>query len=553
MKKLRCAIYTRKSTEEGLDMDFNSLDAQREACEAYVTSQRSEGWTLVPNAYDDGGVSGGTMERPALQRLLCDVRAGKVDVIVVYKVDRLTRALSDFAKIVDVLDAAGASFVSVTQAFNTTTSMGRLTLNVLLSFAQFEREVIAERVRDKVAQSKARGIWMGGVVPLGYDVEDRKLMPNAIEATTVVHIFRYYLDQPSVRALKLALDAQGVRTKIQQGKSGPRGGVPFSRGALYWLLSNPIYIGKLRHKDKVHEGQHEAIISTDLWDAVQAKLEASTAERANAIIPNGIALLTGMIRDADDRPMSPSFTVKQGRRYHYYVSSISKDIDREVPGKPAAPVARIAARSIETAARDAVRELLLDPARIAGLDDRAGAAVTSARIDTAAELARQVGPHADHGARNLFERLGLTVRVHPRRVAASLSASALIAALEHLPEGADHEPDRIDLVIRTDVQRGKRGTKLVIAGLEPVGRKPDPRLVNLIAKAHRARSNLFGDQASPRDRHIERLARLAYLAPDITHAILDGNQPAALTSRRLLKLPALPLAWPDQRRLLGFT
>jgi len=207
MKKLRCAIYTRKSTEDGLDMDFNSLDAQREACEAYVKSQRSEGWVLLPTAYDDGGVSGGTMDRPALQRLLGDVRDGRVDVIVVYKVDRLTRALSDFAKIVDILDAAGASFVSVTQAFNTTTSMGRLTLNVLLSFAQFEREVIAERVRDKIAQSKARGIWMGGPVPLGYDVQDRKLVVNAAEAETVRHIFRSYLDQPSVRALKITCSA----------------------------------------------------------------------------------------------------------------------------------------------------------------------------------------------------------------------------------------------------------------------------------------------------------------------------------------------------------
>ena len=424
---------------------------------------------------------------------------------------------------------------------------------VLLSFAQFEREVIAERVRDKVAQSKARGIWMGGVVPLGYNVQDRKLMPNAVEAATVAHIFRSYLDQPSVRALKLAIDGQGVRTKIQQGKSGPRGGVPFSRGALYWLLSNPIYIGKLRHKDRVHEGQHEAIISPDLWDAVQAKLAVSTAERANAITPSGIALFTGMIRDAENRPMSPSFTVKQGRRYHYYVSSISKDIDREASGVGTAPVARIAAPAIEAAARDAVRELLLDPARISGLDDRAGAGITRARIDTAAELARQIGPHADHGTRNLFERFGFTVEVHPARVVASLSASALIAALDHLPEVTDHEPDRIALVIRADVQRGKRGTKLVIAGPKPDGCKPDPRLINLIVRAHRVRSDLFGDQASTRDRHIERLARLAYLAPDITHAILDGKQPAALTSRRLLKLPALPLAWPDQRRLLGFT
>lgn len=553
MKKLRCAVYTRKSTEEGLDMDFNSLDAQREACEAYVTSQRSEGWSLLPGAYDDGGVSGGTLERPALQRLLRDVREGRVDVIVVYKVDRLTRALSDFARIVDVLDAAGASFVSVTQAFNTTTSMGRLTLNVLLSFAQFEREVIAERVRDKVAQSKARGIWMGGVVPLGYDVLDRKLLPNAAEAATVDHIFRSYLDQPSVRALKLALDEQGIRTKIQQGKSGPRGGVPFSRGALYWLLSNPIYIGKLRHRDRLHAGQHEAIVPIDLWDAVQAKLAASAAERANAVTRSGAALLTGMIRDAEDRPMSPSFTVKRARRYHYYVSSISKDIDRETHGVRGAPVTRIAARSIEAATREAVRTLLLDAGRIAGLDDQGSAIVTSRRIDTAAELARQVGPQSDLGTRTLFERLQLCLVIGKDRVAASLSHTALLAALDHRPTGDSVSEDRIALAIKADIHRGKRDAKLVIvtdAAKDPVA---DPRLVALVIKAHRARTDLFSGTAERGNRHIERLARLAYLAPDITTAILDGNQPPALTSRRLLKLPALPLAWADQRTLLGFS
>lgn len=553
MKKLRCAIYTRKSTEEGLDMDFNSLDAQREACEAYVTSQRAEGWTLIPAAYDDGGISGGTMDRPALQRLLADVRAGKVDVIVVYKVDRLTRALADFAKIVDILDAAGASFVSVTQAFNTTTSMGRLTLNVLLSFAQFEREVIAERVRDKIAQSKARGIWMGGPVPLGYDVKERKLIPNAAEAATVVHIFQTYLEQPSVRALKMRLDEQGVRTKVQQTKSGPRGGCAFSRGALYWLLSNPISIGKLRHKDKVHDGQHEAIIPIDLWEAVQAKLAASATERGNAMTGNGPALLQGLIHDGSGRPMSPSFTVKAGRRYPYYVSSISKDIDRETHTSRVAPVTRIAARTIESAAREAVRALLTDEARIADLDITADATLTQHRIATAAELARQLGPNASLGARNLFERLNLSIVIHADRVVADLSRSALRATLDHRAGDDLDEEERIGLTIAADIHRGKRSTRLVIAAAKTDIRAPDPRLVALIAKAHRAREHLFVSAASRGDRHAERLARLAYLAPDITSAILDGAQPRALTSRRLLKLPALPLGWPDQRRLLGFS
>ena len=551
MKKLRCAIYTRKSTEEGLDMAFNSLDAQREACEAYVTSQKAEGWVLVPGDYDDGGFSGGTMDRPALARLLGDVRAGKVDVIVVYKVDRLTRALSDFARIVDVLDAAGASFVSVTQAFNTTTSMGRLTLNVLLSFAQFEREVIAERVRDKVAQSKARGIWMGGNVPLGYDVRDRKLLANPAEAATVVHIFQSYLDQPSVRALKAELDTQDVRTKVQQGKTGPRGGVSFSRGALYWLLSNPIYIGKLRHKDKLHEGQHDGIIPLELWDAVQAKLKDSAAERGNATTGNDTALLTGMIHDAAGRPMSPSFTVKEGRRYHYYVSSISKEIDRGLRGAAAAPINRVPARRLEAAVRETLRTLLMDELQLAGLFSDGDTAMTRRRLATAAELARHLGPHATDGARSLLGRLNFSLTVHGDRVEASVARSALLASLDHEGGPAVDDDRRIAVIVGSNITHRKRGARLVIARNAPAEKAPDPKLIALVAKAHQARSALFSNAAPRGNRHIERLARLAYLAPDITSAILDGTQPATLTSRSLLKLPGLPLAWPEQRKILG--
>ena len=285
-KLSRCAIYTRKSTEDGLDQEFNSLDAQYEACAAYALSQRHEGWVLLPERYDDGGFSGGNMQRPGLQRLMAEVASGKVEVILVYKIDRLTRSLADFARIVDVLDGAGASFVSITQSFNTTTSMGRLTLNMLLSFAQFEREVTGERIRDKIAASKRRGLWMGGPVPLGYDVKDRKLVVNETEAELVRHIMRRYLAVESVVELADELNRQGYRTKVQQRASGPhRGGCTFRRGTLYHLLSNRIYRGMIVHKGEAHAGEHEAIVPQELWDEVQRTLVAraqGTARRLKA-------------------------------------------------------------------------------------------------------------------------------------------------------------------------------------------------------------------------------------------------------------------------------
>src|SRR6202161_1056990 len=275
----RCAVYTRKSSEEGLEQDFNSLHAQREASEAFIKSQQGEGWKLVNTAYDDGGLSGGNMERPALQRPLEDIRAGSIDVVVVYKVDRLTRSLADFARMVELFDAQGVSFVAVTQQFNTTTSMGRLTLNVLLSFAQFEREVIGERIRDKVAASKRKGIWMGGTLPIGYDVRERKLVVNKHEAKTVQHIFERYLELGSVRLLKRELDGRGVVSATKASKKGnTRGGKPFSRGALYNLLSNPIYVGGIRPRDERHPGQHEPTVGRHLWEKVQEQL-TSRAQR----------------------------------------------------------------------------------------------------------------------------------------------------------------------------------------------------------------------------------------------------------------------------------
>ena len=310
-RRLRCAIYTRKSSEEGLDMEFNSLDAQREACEAYIASQRSEGWAAIREPYDDGGVSGGTLERPALQRLLADVEAGLIDVIVVYKIDRLSRSLMDFAKLVDIFDRNQVTFVSVTQSFNTTTSMGRLTLNILLSFAQFEREVIGERIRDKVAASRKRGMWMGGYVPLGYDVRDRKLIINEAEAATVRMIFKRFVAIGSATKLAKALVAEGVRTKS---------GRPVDKGYIYRLLNSRVYLGEATHKGVSYPGEHAPIIDRSLWDKVHSILQTSPRLRAANARARTPALLKGLIFTESGCAMTPAFTKKGTRLYRYYVS-----------------------------------------------------------------------------------------------------------------------------------------------------------------------------------------------------------------------------------------
>jgi site-specific DNA recombinase len=317
----RCAIYARKSSEEGLEQDFNSLQAQREACEAFIRSQAGEGWRLSKTHYHDGGLSGGTIERPALQRLLADIRNGRVDVVVVYKVDRLTRALADFAKMVEIFDAHGVSFVAVTQQFNTTTSMGRLTLNVLLSFAQFEREVTGERIRDKIAASKRKGIWMGGTVPLGYDLRERHLVINEAEAKQVTQIYRRYLELGSVRLLKQELDQRGVVSKVRLSRKGSNsGGKSFSRGALYELLSNPIYIGEIRHKREHHPGQHEPILERGIWQQVQQCL-SNAARRGSAPISKAPSSpLAGKVFDEAGEPLYAQGAAKGGRRYCYFVS-----------------------------------------------------------------------------------------------------------------------------------------------------------------------------------------------------------------------------------------
>jgi len=349
--KQRCAVYTRKSTDEGLAMAFNTLDAQREACEAYIASQKAEGWLLVPDRYDDGGYSGATLERPALQRLLADIEAGKIDVIVTYKIDRLSRALMDFAKLVELFDRHSVTFVSVTQAFNTTTSMGRLTLNILLSFAQFEREVIGERIRDKVAASRKRGMWMGGVVPLGYDVNDRKLVINEPEAAVVRMIFRRFAETRSATVLARQLAKEGVTTK--RGRA-------FDKGALYKLLSNRLYAGEAVHKGHAYPGEHAAIVEPPLWDKVQGILAKSPRTRANNTRAQVPALLKGLVFGPTGHAMSPAHTRKRGRLYRYYISqAVLKE------GRGACPVGRVSAAEIEAAVIDQLRSLLRTPEVIA--------------------------------------------------------------------------------------------------------------------------------------------------------------------------------------------
>lgn len=353
VKKLRCAVYTRKSTEEGLDREFNSLDAQRDACEAYVLSQRAEGWVLVDDRYDDGGFSGATLERPALRRLLADIERDRVDVVVVYKIDRLSRALMDFSKLVEVFDAHGVTFVSVTQSFNTTTSMGRLTLNILLSFAQFEREVIGERIRDKFAASRARGMWMGGKVPLGYDVRDRKLVVNDAEAAIVCRVFEGFVELSSATALAKALRLEGITSKT---------GRLLNKGDIYKLLKNRTYVGEAAHKGRVFPGEHQAIISRALWDRVHATLGESPRVRGNRNRAQSPALLKGLIFGADGRALSPTHTRRRGRLYRYYVAQRVLKAD----GADLDIVRRVSAAEIEAAVTDQVRALLRQPEIIVG-------------------------------------------------------------------------------------------------------------------------------------------------------------------------------------------
>jgi site-specific DNA recombinase len=461
----RCAVYTRKSTEDGLEKEFNSLDAQYEACAAYALSQKHEGWELVPDRYDDGGYSGGNMDRPGLRRLLSDVAAGKVDIILVYKIDRLTRSLSDFAKIVDVLDGAKASFVSITQSFNTTTSMGRLTLNMLLSFAQFEREVTGERIRDKIAASKRKGMWMGGPVPLGYDLDNRRLIPNKTEAQLVRHIMERYLKASSVQSLADELNEQGYKTKVQIRASGPhKGGCPFRRGTLYHLLSNPIYLGKIVHKGQVYPGEHQAIVPEELFNAVQAKLKdkaSGSAKRSSAQHPS---LLTGILFDSDNRPMTPSHASKgKTKRYRYYITRPDK--------ADTIPTWRINAHDTEQLTTTKIAQYLNSPAEIANL---AGPDIEATTLQNALAQADLAAATMRSGTvptkLKLMQKIVDRITLHEDRIEIQIGGNKLRQQLK-LPSQHASEP----IILSVTAARARKGhqVRLVIPSLEPAA-EPEP-------------------------------------------------------------------------------
>jgi DNA invertase Pin-like site-specific DNA recombinase len=558
---VRCAIYTRKSSEEGLEQEFNSLQAQREACEAFIASQGHEGWVCVRAGYDDGGFSGATMDRPGLQELLADIAAGRVDTIVVYKIDRLTRSLADFAKIVEILDARGASFVSVTQQFNTTTSMGRLTLNILLSFAQFEREVIGERIRDKIAASKKKGMWMGGVPPIGYRVHDRKLVIIDSEAEIVRSIFRRYAELGSVRLLKDGLEARGIKSKSWTTASGRRvGGKPYSRGALYLMLQNRLYRGEIVHKGQSHPGEHTPIIDQPLWDAVQTQLAANTAERHSGRRTRQPSLLAGMLFDGDGNRMTPTHATKKGTRYRYYVSKplITND---QTDGSACL---RIPAGEIEQAVTTRLRQWLVDPGSVYHAVRLADPSAQRRLIARAEEIGRSWPELPAARQRTFLTALIKRVEIGSDRIdifARPTRIGALLDVATPLPSVADDETQILSVPVR--LRRSGREIKMLIDGADPFATaKADARLIKLLIRACRFNATLVASDGVPYaalaeregvgPSYFTRLVRLGYLAPDIMQAILDGRQPRDLTADKLLAHSRLPLTWREQRMVLGF-
>jgi site-specific DNA recombinase len=502
VKLVRCAIYTRKSTEHGLEQEFNSLDAQRDACEAYIKSQASLGWRALPQHYDDPAYSGGNLDRPALQRLLKDVDAGRVDAIVVYKIDRLTRSLSDFAKLVEAFDARSISFVAVTQQFNTTTSMGRLTLNVLLSFAQFERELSSERVRDKVAASRRKGKWTGGTVPLGYDAKDKKLVVNKQEAETVRYIFKRYLEVRSFAKLVEDLDRKGIVTKRRNTTVRKyQGGIPFTYGPLAHFLKNRLYTGDIGHNDKWFKGEHAAIVDRKTFDQVQLLLKSKSAERKTRRAASEVFLLGKLYDDRGNR-MSPSYSTKNGIRYRFYVSSALLRGRKAAAGS----VARIAAAEIESA------------------------------VLAALKTHQQVADASD--AKDVLER----VVVARSRLLITMASGDL--------------PPQETVIPWTTQQKDARPT------IESSGLPKDARnesLIQPVVRAHvwldllqRGTYENIEELADANNIHpkvVRQNLRLAFLSSEVVSAILDGRQPASLSLARIPKL--LSLKWTDQRSLLG--
>ncbi len=547
--RIRCAIYTRKSSEGGLEQGFNSLDAQHEACTAYIASQKQEGWVLAQARFDDGGVSGGTLDRPALQKLLAEVDAGRIGMVVVYKIDRLTRSLADFVKLVERLDAAGCSFVSVTQAFNTASSMGRLTLNVLLSFAQFEREVTAERIRDKIAASKKQGLWMGGLCPLGYDAHPdpmvRELVVNHDEAETVRKLFILYDQHGRLSDVERRAADLGFRSKRRSFRSGnTQGGGRLGRGQIHHVLVNPVYLGKIRHKDQVFLGRHPAIVEEKLWTRVQDKLQAAAArQRGQRKTDADTAPLTRKLQDETGDRLTPTHCTKAGRRHRYYVSN------RLIAGGPDPAGWRLPASQLETLIATAIADHLEQAAAEHRLRVEPDLTASLALQDAARNLARPLR-NADA---DLLRRIVTSATIAPRQMRLALNPTFIAKALD-VKQG-ELAPELTGILRPFQLHRRGVEARVMIGAPSPIS---DRVLLKALREAHRWADALRSGTAVTKiardegrnDALIRSRGQLAFLAPKIQIAILDGTLPPELTLKRILRQP-IPLDWDKQARLFG--
>ena len=556
-KRVRCAVYTRKSSEEGLEQSFNSLEAQQEACRAFVLSQKHEGWEALNTRYDDGGFSGGTMERPALKQLLNDILARKIDTVVVYKVDRLTRSLMDFSKIIEVFDSHGVSFVSVTQQFNTTTSMGRLTLNVLLSFAQFEREVTGERIRDKIAASKKKGMWMGGVVPQGYDCVDHRLIVNRPEANTVRIIFRQYLRLGCVKKLKDYLDRNQIRSKLRTSVGGRTyGGAAYSRGALYHLLNNRIYIGEIVHRSESHPGRHRPIVPRKLWDQVAARLRANNQAHRMGKSHSTPSLLSGILFDPKGVRFTPTQAVKNGKRYRYYTSQA---VIQQRGAKPA--ISRFPAQELEGLITSQIHRLLASPDKCSnGPEDGCGKELVAERALDLAGRWHEIETAKQHEfARSVVERVVVgqsTVRITVNK--AKLAETLLGNKPESDAAADEHGLGTIELVANFEpVRRGSELRFVAPQGTCSEG-TPVPSLLKALARARNWYERIVTGEVSTvrqlarRTRlnpaYVKRILQYAMLSPKITEAICSGKHRPNLTLQELAHCTTMD--WREQKNNL---
>lgn len=528
-KKVRCAIYTRKSSEEGLEQDFNSLDAQREACEAYIKSQMHEGWVLLDKQYNDGGYSGGTMERPAFKELLKDIENDEVDIVVVYKVDRLTRSLMDFSKIIDVFDRHETSFVSITQQFNTTTSMGRLTLNILLSFAQFEREVTGERIRDKIAASKKKGMWMGGKVPLGYLKEDKKLVVHNEDAQKVQTLFEKYLELKSVPKLMQYLKENEIKTKTDKY---------FSKGQLYHLLSNRVYIGKITHKDKVYDGEHEAIICDDFFEKVQKLLYENKVDKTCGVKSSSNLLLAGLIYDDLGNKMTPSHSNSHGRRYRYYISRALKN--NEETGS----VSKIPAGEVEKFVIETTKEFLQDKKQIQKI-------VSEYKISKQNKLIYIAQDIQDYSEPKLIRAIIHKIMVSKNLIEITYNETSIKKVLNALANNQeivvpDKNEELTPIVISKNIkitQLSRNDNILILNAKEYDTPEPNPYLVNAIVKSFyyhkqiqlgKTIEDLQTEEGLKDSKYIRNIMNLKYISPELTEQILNGTQPEELSLQKLI-------------------